>query len=58
MLGAIGLAESASRGRARAIETQDLSVAWQASAAAAGAIQRAERATRDVAALLRPPAAP
>ena len=58
MLGAIGLAESASRGRARAIETQNLSVAWEASAAAAGAIQMAERATRDVAALLRPPAAP
>jgi hypothetical protein len=58
MLGAIGLAESASRGRSRAIETQDLSVAWEASAAAAGAIQMAERATRDIAALLRPPAEP
>ena len=58
MLGAIGLAESASHGRARAIETQDLSVAWEASAAAAGAIQMAERAARDVAALLRPPAEP
>ena len=58
MLGAIGLAESASRGRARAIETQNLSVAWEASAAAAGAIQMAERAARDVAALLRPPAEP
>jgi hypothetical protein len=56
MLGAIGLAESASRGRARAIESQDLSVAWEASAAAAGAIQMAERAARDVAALLLPPA--
>ena len=57
MLGAIGLAESASRGRARAIESQNLSVAWEASAAAAGAIQMAERAARDLAALLRPPAA-
>ena len=58
MLGAIGLAESASRGRSRAIETQNLSVAWEASAAAAGAIQMADRATRDLAALLRPPVAP
>jgi hypothetical protein len=58
MLGAIGLADTASRTRARAIETQDLSVAWQASAAAAGAMQMAERATRDAAALLRPPAQP
>ena len=58
LLGALGLAESASRGRARAIETQDLSVAWQASAAAAGAIQMADRTARDVAALLRPPAEP
>ncbi len=58
MLGAIGLAETASRGRARAIETQNLSVAWEASAAAAGALQMAERATRDVTALLRPPAQP
>ena len=58
MLGAIGLAESASRGRARAIDTQNLSVAWEASAAAAGAMQMAERASRDVAAMLRPPAQP
>jgi hypothetical protein len=58
MLGALGLAETASRGRARAIETQNLSVAWEASAAAAGAVQMAERAARDVAALLRPPAEP
>jgi len=58
MLGAIGLAETASRARARAIETQNLSVAWEASAAAAGALQMAERAARDVAALLRPPAEP
>ncbi len=58
MLGAIGLAETASRGRARAIESQNLSVAWEASAAAAGALQMAERAARDVVALLRPPAEP
>ncbi len=58
MLGAIGLAETASRARARAIETQSLPVAWEASAAAAGALQMAERAARDLAALLRPPAAP
>jgi hypothetical protein len=58
MLGAIGLAESASRGRARAIDTQNLSVAWEASAAAAGALQMAERAARDIDALLRPPAQP
>jgi hypothetical protein len=58
MLGAIGLAETASRTRARAIETQNLAVAWEASAAAAGAMQMAERATRDAAALLRPPVQP
>jgi hypothetical protein len=58
MLGAIGLAESASRGRARAIDSQNLSVAWEASAAAAGAIQMAERAARDAGALLRPPVEP
>ena len=58
MLGAIGLAESASRGRARAIDSQNLSVAWEASAAAAGALQMAERAARDIDALLRPPAEP
>jgi hypothetical protein len=55
MIGALGLAETASRDRARAIETQNLSVAWEASAAAAGALQMAERAARDVAALLRAP---
>jgi hypothetical protein len=58
MLGALGLAETASRGRARAIETQNLPVAWEASAAAAGALQMAERAARDAAALLRPPVEP
>jgi hypothetical protein len=58
LIGAIGLAETASRNRARAIETQNLAVAWEASAAAAGAIQMAERATRDAAALLRPPVQP
>ena len=58
MLGALGLAETASRARARAIETQNLSVAWEASAAAAGALQMAERAARDAAALLRPPVEP
>ena len=59
MLGAIGLAESRRpRTRARAIETQSLPVAWEASAAAAGALLMAERAARDLAALLRPPAAP
>ncbi len=58
MLGALGLAETASRARARAIETQNLSVAWEASAAAAGALQMAERAAADAAALLRPPAQP
>jgi hypothetical protein len=55
MLGALGLAETASRDRARAIETQNLAVAWEASAAAAGALQMADRAARDVAALLRAP---
>ncbi len=58
MIGAIGLAETASRSRARAIETQNLAVAWEASAAAAGAIQMAERATRDATALLRAPGQP
>ena len=58
MIGAIGLAETASRTRARAIATQDMAAAWEASAAAAGAIQMAERATRDTAALLRPPVQP
>jgi hypothetical protein len=58
LLGALGLAETASRARARAIDTQNLSVAWEASAAAAGALQMAERAARDAAALLRPPAEP
>jgi hypothetical protein len=58
MLGALGLAETASRTRARAIATQNLSVAWEASAAAAGAQLMAERATRDLATLLRRPAAP
>ncbi|MEO5820249.1 MAG: hypothetical protein ABIT71_07050 [Vicinamibacteraceae bacterium] len=58
MLGAIALAETASRTRARAIESQNLSVAWEASAAAAGALQMVERAARDAAALVRPPAEP
>jgi hypothetical protein len=58
MIGAIGLAETASRTRARAIETQDMAAAWEASAAAAGAIQMAERASQDAAALLRPPVQP
>jgi hypothetical protein len=58
MLGAIGLAGTASRTRARAVDTQDLTVAWEASAAAAGAQLMAERAARDLAALVRPPAAP
>ncbi len=58
LLGALGLAETASRARARAIETQNLSVAWEASAAAAGALQMTERAASDAAALLRPPARP
>jgi hypothetical protein len=58
MLGAIGLAGTASRTRARAIETQNMAVAWEASAAAAGAIQMADRATQDAAALLRSPVQP
>jgi hypothetical protein len=58
MLGAIALAETASRGRQRAIESQNLAVAWEASAAAAGALQMADRAGQDVAALLRPPVQP
>ena len=56
MLGALGLAETACRTRGRAIETQNLAVAWEASAAAAGALLMAERAAQDLAALLRPPA--
>jgi hypothetical protein len=58
MLGALGLAETASRTRARAIASQNLSVAWEASAAAAGAQLMAERAARDLAALARRPATP
>ena len=58
ILGAIGLTEAAARTRARAIESQSLPVAWEASAAAAGALLMAERAARDLAALLSPPSAP
>lgn len=58
IVGAVGLAATASRGRARAIESQSLPVAWDASAAAAGALLMIDRAARDLAALLTPPAHP
>jgi hypothetical protein len=58
IIGAIGLAATASRGRARALEAQSLPVAWDASAAAAGALLMIDRAARDLAALLTPPAHP
>jgi hypothetical protein len=58
VVGAIGLAETASRTRARAIASQNLSVAWEASAAAAGAQLMAERAARDLATLVRRPGTP
>jgi hypothetical protein len=58
MLGALGLAETATRTRARAIATQDLAVAWEASAAAAGAQMMADRAARDLSTLVRRPATP
>lgn len=58
IVGALGLASTASRGRARAIESQSLPVAWDASAAAAGALLMIDRAARDLTALLTPPAHP
>jgi hypothetical protein len=56
IVGALGLSETAARTRARAIETQSLPVAWEASAAAAGALLMVDRAGRDLAALVAPPA--
>jgi len=58
IVGALGLTDAAARTRARAIETQSLPVAWEASAAAAGALLMVDRAGRDLAALVAPPAAP
>lgn len=58
IIGALGLTDAAARTRARAIETQSLPAAWEASAAAAGALQMVDRAGRDLATLVAPPAAP
>jgi hypothetical protein len=57
IVGALGLTDTAARTRARAVDTQSLPVAWEASAAAAGALLMVDRAGRDLAALLAPPAA-
>jgi hypothetical protein len=58
IIGALGLTDTAARTRTRAIDSQSLPVAWEASAAAAGALLMVDRAGRDLAALLAPPAAP
>ena len=55
ILSAVQLAETAGRYRTRAIAANDMPVAWDASAAAAGALLLVERASRDLDRLLRPP---
>jgi len=52
---ALQLAASASRLRRDAVTHQDMTVAWNASAAAAGALMLFERADRELRAALKPP---
>lgn len=55
ILHALQLAETAARYRERAVLDNDMRVAWDASAAAAGALLLAERADADLARLLQAP---
>jgi hypothetical protein len=55
MTSALQLAASASRLRRAAVGTGDMQVAWNASAAAAGALMLFERADQDLRQALEPP---
>jgi hypothetical protein len=55
LVSAAQLAGNAARMRREAILAGDLSRAWDASSAAAGALMLSARATTDIRALLRPP---